>query len=215
MLNPARPAPTTPLPFSPLIPGNPSSTEALVEHVEALSVLSGATATRDNHHKSSHAKSPRHARPKKGKPLPKGQLIQLLKDTRGWNIVLAGPDFIGISTLLRELEQLGYHVRLQHHKPSTTKRLDFHLPYFNHLVSDWTSFCADSRALLIEDSPWAYLCRHTVHIAPEIRDRCHSTLAPLKLPDFTIIFSTSGIEIGRRHQSWTGTPESYSPHALR
>ena len=104
-----------PLPFPPLTPGNPSSTEVLVEHVEALSVLSGATATRDNHHKSSHAKPPHLARPKKGKPLPKGQLIQLLKDTRGWNIVFAGPDFIGISTLLRELEQLGYHVRLQHH----------------------------------------------------------------------------------------------------
>jgi hypothetical protein len=28
----------------------------------------------------------------------------LLKDTKGWNIVLAGPDFVGISTILRELE---------------------------------------------------------------------------------------------------------------
>ena len=43
-------------------------------------------------------------RPKKGKPLPKGKLVYLLKDTKGWNIVLAGPDFVGISTLLRELE---------------------------------------------------------------------------------------------------------------
>jgi hypothetical protein len=51
-------------------------------------------------------------RPKKGKPLPKDKLVQLLKDTRGWTIVLAGPDFIGISTLLRELEQHGYHVQL-------------------------------------------------------------------------------------------------------
>jgi hypothetical protein len=75
-----------------------------VEHVEALSVLSGATATRHNPHKSLHAEPLNTARPKKGKPLPKGKLVQLLKDTRGWNIVLAGPDFIGISTLLRELE---------------------------------------------------------------------------------------------------------------
>ena len=36
--------------------------------------------------------------------MPKGKLVQLLKDTKGWNIVLAGPDFVGISTLLRELE---------------------------------------------------------------------------------------------------------------
>jgi hypothetical protein len=75
-----------------------------VEHVEALSVLSGATATRDNPHESPYAEPLNTARPKKGKPLPKGKLVQLLKDTRGWNIVLAGPDFIGISTLLRELE---------------------------------------------------------------------------------------------------------------
>jgi hypothetical protein len=83
-----------------------------VEHVEALSVLSGAAAPQNNPHAPSHVEALHTTRPKKGKPLPKGKLIQLLKDTRGWNIVLAGPDFIGISTLLRELEQLGYHVRL-------------------------------------------------------------------------------------------------------
>jgi hypothetical protein len=75
-----------------------------VEHVEALSVLSGAAAFQDNPHAPSHIEALHNAQPKKGKPLPKGKLIQLLKDTRGWNIVLAGPDFIGISTLLRELE---------------------------------------------------------------------------------------------------------------
>ena len=75
-----------------------------MEHVEALSVLSGTIATHDNDPGLSHAQPLHTVRPKKGKPLPKGKLIQLLKDTRGWNIVLAGPDFIGISTLLRELE---------------------------------------------------------------------------------------------------------------
>ncbi len=75
-----------------------------MEQVEALSVLSGATATRDDPHESPYAEPLTTVRPKKGKPLPKGKLVQLLKDTRGWNIVLAGPDFIGISTLLRELE---------------------------------------------------------------------------------------------------------------
>lgn len=139
----------------------------------------------------------------------------MLKDTRGWNIVLAGPDFVGISTLLRELEQLGYHVKLQHGKPNGQKRLDFHQPYFDHLVKDWIDACADPRALLIEDSPWAYLCRHAVHVPPETREQCHKVLAPLKLPDFTVILTTSGVEIGRRHRSWEGTPEEYSPHALR
>jgi hypothetical protein len=104
VLNPARPAPTTSLPSFPLTLGHSSSTEVLVEHVEALSVLSGAAVRHDNLHASSHVEPLHTTRPKKGKPLPKGKLIQLLKDTRGWNIVLAGPDFIGISTLLRELE---------------------------------------------------------------------------------------------------------------
>jgi hypothetical protein len=75
-----------------------------VEHVQALSILSGAVNSHDNDLGLSYAEPLHNVRPKKGKPLPKGKLIQLLKDTRGWNIVLAGPDFIGISTLLRELE---------------------------------------------------------------------------------------------------------------
>jgi hypothetical protein len=52
-------------------------------------------------------------------------------------------------------------------------------------------------------------------MAPEAREKCHLVLAPLKLPDFTIIFTTSGVEIGRRFPEWKGTPEEYSPHALR
>ena len=43
-------------------------------------------------------------RPKKGKPLPKGKLQQLLRDTAGFKIVVTGPDYIGVSTLLRGLE---------------------------------------------------------------------------------------------------------------
>jgi hypothetical protein len=109
-------------------------------------------------------------RPKKGKPLSKGKLVQLMKDTRGWNIVVAGPDFVGVSTLLRELELRGYHVLLQHHKPSASKRLEFQQHYFDHLVTTWQSACDDPRALLIEDSPWAYLCRHALHVLPSTRE---------------------------------------------
>ena len=122
---------------------------------------------------------------------------------------------MGVSTLLRELEQHGYHVQLQHHKPNAHKRLEFQQSYFDHLVTDWNLACSDPRALLIEDSPWAYLCRHAVHMAPAAREKCHLTLAPLKLPDFSIILSTSGVEIGRRFREWKGTPEEYSHHALR
>ena len=51
-------------------------------------------------------------------------------------------------------------------------------------------------------------------MAPEAWEKCHLVLAPLKLPDFTIIFTTYGDEIGRRFQEWKGTPEEYSLHAL-
>ena len=187
-----------------------------MEQIWATHILGGAAeASPHPTTEHPHVEDTNTTRPKKGKPLPKGKLVQLLKDTRGWNIVLAGPDFVGVSTVLRELEQLGYHVQLQHHKPTSHKRLDFQQQYFDHLVVDWNEACANPRALLIEDSPWAYLCRHAVHMAPEIREVCHQVLAPLKLPDFTIIFSTSGVEIGRRNQHWKGTPEEYSPHALR
>ena len=40
-------------------------------------------------------------RPKKGKPLPRGKLQQLLRDTAGFKIVLTGPDYVGVTTVLR------------------------------------------------------------------------------------------------------------------
>lgn len=69
--------------------------------------------------------------------------------------------------------------------------------------------------MIIEDSPWAYLCRHAVHIAPDLRALCQTELAQLKLPEFTIILGTSGIEVGRRHPNFKNNPMEWSTRALR
>lgn len=96
----------------------------------------------------------------------------MLRDTTGWNIVITGPDFIGITTLLRQLEPLGYHVKTQERRPQAKKRTEFQFEYFLQLVELWKEATADTRALIIEDSPWAYLCRHAVHVAAEDRAKC-------------------------------------------
>jgi hypothetical protein len=106
-------------------------------------------------------------------------------------------------------------VAVQHDRPSAKKRDTFQEEYFNHLVTCWERHCKDQRALIVEDSPWAYLCRHAVHVAANVRERCQAILAPLKLPEFTIVMTTSGIEVGRRHPGFMGKEMEYSPIALR
>jgi hypothetical protein len=105
ILNPAHPSDGAPLPVPHTPLGNLSSTEVLVEQILATRILGGAAeASPHPTIEHPHVEDTRTTRPKKGKPLPRGKLVQLLKDTKGWNIVLGGPDFVGVSTLLRELE---------------------------------------------------------------------------------------------------------------
>ena len=105
VLNPAHPSDGAPLPIPQMPLGNSSSTEVLVEQIWAHHILGGAAeASPYPTIEHPHVEDTHTPRPNKGKPLPKGKLVQLLKDTKGWNIVLAGPDFVGASTLLQELE---------------------------------------------------------------------------------------------------------------
>ena len=105
VLNPAHPSDGAPLPNHRMPLGNSSSTEVLVEQIWATHILGGAAeASPHPTTEQPHVEDTRTTRPKKGKPLPKGKLVQLIEDTKGWNIVLAGPDFVGVSTILRELE---------------------------------------------------------------------------------------------------------------
>ena len=67
----------------------------------------------------------------------------------------------------------------------------------------------------MEDTPWAYLARHSVHVEPSVRQQAHRLLAPLALPAYHIVLHTTGVTVGRRHPTQHTSPEQYSPHALR
>ena len=79
----------------------------------------------------------------------------------------------------------------------------------------WEALQNEPQALLIEDSPWGYLCRHSVHVPAYVRMRCQGKLAPLRVPDFTVVFFSSGVEIGRRTPHKHSAPITYAPTALR
>ena len=69
-------------------------------------------------------------------------------------------------------------------------------------------------ALLIEDSPWAYLTKHATHLPSDHQASCRSTLASLHLPQLTIVLHTSGRAVVLRHPLFRGKPGAYSPVAL-
>lgn len=54
--------------------------------------------------------------------MPKGHLVQYLRDNKMTRIVVTGPDFIGCTTLLRLLEKDGYHVEVTLDKPAPEQR---------------------------------------------------------------------------------------------
>ena len=95
------------------------------------------------------------------------------------------------------------------------KRSEFQEEFFKALLERWLHLEVQPQALLIEDSPWAYLCRHAVHVPADVRQRCHLAMTHLRHPDFTIVLGSSGVEVGRRHPAHHLAPEAHSPAALR
>ena len=83
------------------------------------------------------------------------------------------------------------------------------------MVQAWEQLPGGGPALLVEDTPWAYLTRHSVHVETSVRQAAHRLLAPLTLPAFHIVLHTTGVTVGRRHPTLHATPEQHSPHALR
>ena len=65
--------------------------------------------------------------------------------------------------------------------------------------------------MLVEDSPWAYLCRLGHVLAPSQRAAMRAVLAPLTLPDVSVVLQTSGRAVGLRHPLYHHSPDDYSP----
>ena len=64
-------------------------------------------------------------RPKKGKPIPKGPLRARIRRTCGVVVALVGPDYVGVTTLLRLLEKHGHVPTFLAAKPSPHLRGSF------------------------------------------------------------------------------------------
>ena len=65
----------------------------------------------------------------------------------------------------------------------------------------------------MEDSPWAYLAKHSAHLPPAERHSLHAQLAQLTLPELTIVLHTAGRTVGLRHPLYHDSPETFSPAA--
>lgn len=124
-----------------------------------------------------------------------------------------GPDFVGLTTLLRRLEHAGYSTLALATKPPSHARASFAPTYFHDLVAAWQALPRAGQAILVEDSPWAYLAKHGASLAPEDRHARYAQLAPLTLPDLTLVFHTSGRQVGLRHPHHHSNPDEHSPAA--
>ena len=86
--------------------------------------------------------------------------------------------------------------------------------YFLSLVAAWEALPPKGAAIIVEDSPWAYLTKHASHLLASKRADLRSLLAPLTLPTLTFILHSSGRAIGRRHALHRTDPDTHAPTAL-
>jgi hypothetical protein len=151
---------------------------------------------------------------KKGKPLSKKLVRKELVERSHTKIVVTGPDFVGCTTLLQLLGRSLGLATLTAPRPAAATRGDFDQGYFDSLVTRWAEVCRRPEVVLVEESPWSYLAKHSTHVTPQTRSACHAVLAQLVLPDLTFALHTSGVSVGRRHPLHRHQPEQYSPTAL-
>lgn len=76
-------------------------------------------------------------RPKKGKPIPRGPLRARIQRTCGVVVAIVGPDYVGVTTLLRLLETHGHAPTFLAAKPAPHLRGSFQYQYFEALVAAW------------------------------------------------------------------------------
>lgn len=89
------------------------------------------------------------------------------------------------------------------------------MEHLEALVTAWAALPSEGQTILTEDTPWAYLARHNVHVDPQTRQHAHRMLATLKLPTFHVVLHTAGVTVGRRHPTLHLNPEEFSQFALR
>ena len=152
---------------------------------------------------------------RKGKPLSKQLVRRELLATSNTKIALVGPDYVGCTTVLQLLGKQLQVATSSAPRPPPQERIEYHQEHFEELVARWQKLSQQDGPLLIEDSPWAYVAKHTGQITPQQRDACHAQLAQLVLPDLTLVLHTSGVAVGRRHPHHRDDPETYSQVALR
>ena len=143
-------------------------------------------------------------KPPKGKPWPRDRYLREIKRIRPANVVLAGPDFVGVTACLQELSGLGYAVT--HREAEQVSARVFDLARFRALQQAWQRCCVASGTTVTDTSPWAYYYKHALMLPPEQRANCLAELAALRLPDLTVLLTCSGREVGRRGSPLSGTP---------
>ncbi len=120
---------------------------------------------------------------------------------------MVGPDFVGVTTVLRLLEKQGHSPVFLTSKPSPAQRATFQPNHLDALISAWAALPRTGAAQLVEDSPWAYYAKHSAVIAPEQRHAYNTKLSQLALPELTIILHAAGRTIGLRHPTHHQNPD--------
>ena len=98
-------------------------------------------------------------------------------------------------------------------KPPPTAHGTFDASYFDALVAAWHALPTGGPALLLEDSPWAYLTRMAALITPDHRATLRNSLTALRLPTLTFVLHTSSWQVGLRQSGQP--PDEYAHVALQ
>ena len=104
---------------------------------------------------------------RKGKPLSKQLVRRELLATSNTKVAVVGPDHVGCTTLLQLLGRQLQIATSSAPRPPPQERLEYHPDHFEALVARWTQLSQQEGPLLIEDSPWAYVAKHTGQITPQ------------------------------------------------
>ncbi len=98
---------------------------------------------------------------RKGKPLSKQLARKELLANSSTKVAIVGPDHVGCTTLLQLLGRQLQVPTSSAPRPPPQDRKEYNHEHFEAMVVRWQQLCQQSGPLLIEDSPWAYVAKHT------------------------------------------------------